>query len=179
MRFFSAFLIVIALSLLGTQAQAGLVDEAIADFQPTRILSEGMRAEPHRYWWIKSPLRRAGNQFRVDREERLEVRNRRWAVVEIDRAHNQADVYERVLETWADEGYEEIFSCQGAACGNSQHWANNVFNESVLYGLSRYQHYSTGTVDDSIRVLYAVRRGTQINYVYWLEAERTEPVQAQ
>lgn len=173
MRFFPALLMVIVLGLLGAKAQAGLVDNAVADFQPTRVMSEGVREEAHRYWWVKSPLRRAGGQFRLDREERLDVRNRRWGVVEIDRSHNQADAFERVLELWADDGYEEIFSCQGAACGNSQHWANNVFNESILYGLSRYQHYSTGTVgDDRIRVLYAVRRGTQINYVYWMEAER-------
>lgn len=159
----------------GQQARAELALEVLQDFQPSQVRSEGVREEAHRYWWVRSPLRRIGRDFQPDDAERVQVRYSRWQVIEIDRAHDQADVFERVLSAWKEDGYEEIFGCSGSACGTSQHWANEVFGQSILYGLDRHQHYSTGRVGDDIRVLYAVRRGTQLNYLYWLEAVRTNP----
>ena len=168
-------LALVSLTLLASTAAADLVTEALRDFRPYQIVTDEVREEPHRYWWIKSPLRRAGGDFAPDRADRVDVRYSRWQVIEVGRSYDQGNVFNRILETWEADGYEEIFSCSGSGCGNSQHWANNVFGESILYGLDRHQNYSTGTVGDDIRTLYTVRRGSQLNYVYWLEAVRTDP----
>ncbi|MEX0584344.1 MAG: DUF4892 domain-containing protein [Natronospirillum sp.] len=175
MSFRRAIIVVVSLCLLATGVMADLITDTLQDFRPHRIVTEQVRDEPHRYWWVQSPLRRVGNDFALDREEDVDVRYSRWQVVEFDRSHDQRNLFRQVLSDWEADGYEELFRCEGASCGNSQHWANNVFGESILYGLNRHQHYSTGLVGDDIRVLYAVRRGTQLNYVYWLEAVRTDP----
>lgn len=170
---------VIAFVLLGclsSGAKADLVSDVLQSFRPNQMISETVRDEAHRYWWVKSPLRRPGGEFVLEREDRVDVRYARWRVYQIDRSHDQRDIFEQIRNLWVErDNYEEIFSCQGSGCGNSQHWANNVFGESRLYGLDRHQHYSTGTVGDDIRTLYVVRRGSQLNYVYWLEAVRTNP----
>ncbi len=172
----SPIVAMLALVLLSASAQAELALEAMREFRPNQVRSEGSVEEPHRYWWVRSALRRIERDFAPDDAERVEVRFRRWQVVEFDRAHDQADIFARVRQHWKDsDNYEEVFHCEGNGCGTSQHWANEVFGESILYGLNRHQHYSTGTVGDDIRVLYAVRRGTQLNYLYWLEAVRTDP----
>ncbi|MCH8551308.1 MAG: DUF4892 domain-containing protein [Natronospirillum sp.] len=176
MRSMPRVIALLVMVLLAASAQADLGQEALRDFQPNRLRSEGAIEEPHRYWWVRSALRRIERDFAPDDAERVDVLFSRWQVIEIDRAHDQADVFEQVRRSWKEnDGYQEIFHCEGNSCGTSQHWANEVFNESILYGLNRHQHYSTGTVGDDIRVLYAVRRGTQLNYVYWLEAVRTNP----
>lgn len=176
MKLSAPLIALLALGLLSSTAKADLVIDVLQSFQPNQVVSETVRDEPHRYWWVKSPLRRPGGEFILDRDERVDVRYARWRVYEIDRSHDQAQIFQQIRNHWKEQdGYEEIFSCQGSSCGNSQHWANNVFGESRLYGLDRHQHYSTGTVGEDIRTLYAVRRGSQLNYVYWLEAIRTNP----
>ncbi len=158
------------------QSSDGLVPPAVlSNFEPVQVRSEGQRADSHQFWWIQSRLRRAGNDFRLEREERLNVLSTRWRILEFDRSYDESAIFEAVLSAWEEDGYQERFRCSGSACGSSQDWANQVFGESILYGLDRRQHYSTGTVGDDIRVLYAVQRGTQVNYLYWLEAVRTRP----
>jgi hypothetical protein len=39
------------------------------------------------------------------------------------------------------EGAEQLFSCDGRACGQAAQWANRVFKERELYGREDLQHY--------------------------------------
>lgn len=159
------------------QAVEDIVAPALADFQPLRLHSSGVEMAPYSYWWVQSRIRRVERDFMPDRAERVQVLGSRWQIVEIDRSHDEGDVFAATLALWQEsDGYEEVFRCQGNACGTSQHWVEAVFGQSILHGLNRHQNFSTGLVGDDIRVLYTVRRGTQINYLYWFEAVRTQPV---
>lgn len=144
--------------------------DVLRGFQPSRLLDSGVANEPQPFWWLKSAVKRVGSEYLADNEERLEVQRLRWELYEIASIHSEANIYERIMDAWRAEGYDEVFSCRAVSCGSSQHWAVHVFEIPTLYGLNRNQFYSTGTVDGNIRVLYVVRRGTQTNYVYWLEA---------
>lgn len=154
-----------------------IVGLALEDFQPLRQHSAGAELQSHSYWWVRSRIRRVERDFMPDNAERVQVLNSRWQIVEMDRSHDEGDIFAATLALWQDrDGYQELFRCQGNACGTSQHWVEAVFGQSILHGLNRHQNYSTGLVGDDIRVLYSVRRGTQINYLYWFEAIRTQPV---
>lgn len=51
-------------------------------------------------------------------------------------------------------GLERLFACEGRACGNSNDWANDVFDNRVLYGPSQNQFFMT----------YADRYAGGVNY---------------
>jgi hypothetical protein len=61
------------------------------------------------------------------------------------------------------EGSEQMFSCDGRACGQAAQWANRVFNESELYGKEDLQHYR----------VYSVQAGSPARLLVY-SAERTE-----
>jgi hypothetical protein len=173
-------LLLVAAMSLSAFTQAQVIDDAVApaldNFQPLRLHSSGEQLEPHTYWWVRSRIRRVERDFLPDDAERVQVLNSRWQIVEMDRNHDEGDIFAATVALWEErDGYEEVFRCQGNACGTSQHWVEAVFGQSILHGLNRHQNFSTGLVGDDIRVLYTVRRGTQINYLYWLEAIRTQP----
>jgi len=61
----------------------------------------------------------------------------------------------------AGSGYQ----CMGIVCGRSNHWANIVFNDKILYGKDAWQYYRAVPIDTrGWLVLYVVRRGN--NRVY-------------
>ncbi|MFY0665904.1 MAG: DUF4892 domain-containing protein [Natronospirillum sp.] len=151
---------------------ATAVSDVLGGFPPSRLLEQQVETEPQQFWWLKSAVKRVGSDYVADNEERIQVQRQRSELYEISSNHSEATIFDRIMEAWKAEGYEETFSCRAVSCGSSQHWAVHVFNLPTLYGLNRNQFYSTGTVDGNIRVLYVVRRGTQTNYVYWVEASQ-------
>ncbi len=67
-------------------------------------------------------------------------------------------------------GFDELFSCDGRACGSSNDWANDVFGNRVLYGPSQNQ-YLMVYADNSRHpvnyfVCYIITRGNGRLYGY-------------
>ena len=87
--------------------------------------------------------------------------------------------YASQLET----AHEVIFTCEDRACGSSNYWANNVFNNSRLYGPARDQHYLLGRAADRYTMIYLARRATGQAFVLVQElmfsAEPLEPDQSE
>lgn len=165
--------LVLALATI-PNALATVVSDVLGGFPPLRLLDQQVDTEPQQFWWLKSAVKRVGSDYVADNEERIQVQRQRSELYEISSSYSEATVFDRIMEAWQAEGYEEVFSCRSVSCGSSQHWAVQVFDLPTLYGLNRNQFYSTGTVNGNIRVLYVVRRGTQTNYVYWVEASQRE-----
>ena len=67
------------------------------------------------------------------------------------------------LDFFADQfrglGVKELFSCQSFSCGESNFWANDIFNIALLYGQNRQQHYFIGEKLGTYYSVYSVRRG--------------------
>lgn len=61
-------------------------------------------------------------------------------------------------------GYESLFECEGPACGSSSKWANDVFQEKVLYGPKIHQRYFAGKLGNKVVTLYAIKRGNKRTY---------------
>lgn len=60
---------------------------------------------------------------------------------EIPTGFSGAEVIAFFQEQAAARNYSELFSCSGRGCGNSNHWANEVFDNRSLYGPERTQFY--------------------------------------
>lgn len=64
-----------------------------------------------------------------------------------------------------------LFECEGRACGNSNVWANRVFEESKLYGRDDAQKYWVTAWPDAknriqVNTLYLIERGNREIYVH-------------
>ena len=66
-------------------------------------------------------------------------------------------------------GVKPLYDCQRFHCGDSNLWANNVFDIPTLYGLDKEQAYFIGIKEESGKQIYysvyTVRRGNHRSYV--------------
>lgn len=64
--------------------------------------------------------------------------------------------------------YRLLFECNGRECGDSNEWANRIFEISKLYGPDRYQHYLAAQLNTKsgpvFVALYTIQRGNKRVY---------------
>lgn len=58
-----------------------------------------------------------------------------------------------------------LFECNGRDCGSSNHWANRVFRNPALYGLTESQYYLIAQTAGQYFIVYAVQRGNKRVYL--------------
>ena len=62
------------------------------------------------------------------------------------------------------------YLCEERACGGSNYWANDIFNESKLYGRDSEQYYLAGRIrldgKDYVLSAYVVQNGRRQHYIY-------------
>lgn len=110
-------------------------------------------------------LQRVNGRVVAGREERVQGELTR-ITYEIPSSYSGADVFAR-LSAQLLSGGEELYRCQGRACGSSNFWANDIFANRVLYGPETDQFYlaSTRPADvDSPGIytsLYVITRGNR------------------
>tara|TARA_Y100001933_G_scaffold203334_1_gene205382 strand:- start:643 stop:1560 length:918 start_codon:yes stop_codon:yes gene_type:complete len=63
-------------------------------------------------------------------------------------------------------GGDVLFRCAGRSCGRSNDWANQIFEQAVLYGPDANQRYSARQWRDRLVALYVVERGNQRVYAH-------------
>lgn len=63
-------------------------------------------------------------------------------------------------------GKGEIFACTGRSCGRSNHWANHIFKQAILYGPDGNQFYFAGEYEGKLLALYVVERGNKRVYAH-------------
>lgn len=86
-----------------------------------------------------------------------------WEIVPgigAERAHDLA------LSKLKQIGAEVLFTCQGRACGSSNQWANQVFQQSRLYGLDKQQSYTALQQTSDYYALYTTQRGNRKVYLH-------------
>lgn len=103
-------------------------------------------------------------------------------IYEISEEFNGEDVYDFFQQQIQDKGYDVLFSCAGRDCGSSVYWANDIFQNRVLYGPERNQYYiamrtppSMG--DQAHMVLYIITRGNRqlLAYLEVIQEAGTAP----
>jgi hypothetical protein len=79
-----------------------------------------------------------------------------------------ADAFEFYKKQIARLG-EVLYECKKRACGSSNYWANNIFDEHRLYGRDSGQYYLAGKIKDKWFTIYIVQNGLRKNLVYLSE----------
>jgi len=103
-------------------------------------------------------------------------------IYEISEEFNGEDVYQYFQEQIRDKGYDVLFSCSGRDCGSSVYWANDIFQNRVLYGPERNQYYiamrtPASMGDPAHMVLYIITRGNRqlLAYLEVIQEAGTAP----
>lgn len=166
---------VAALALVAVSAHADQVppepfDEAVLE-ETVEISSPGRLV-------LFSPVREVNNEIRSASLARLPVKGtgQLFRVLEGANREEARDHYIRQLQA---RGAQILFQCSGRGCGRSNVWANQIFDQSTLYGRDSNQDYLVaGSVDEngkpSLTLVYTVTRGNQREYV-WVEQLESPP----
>ncbi|MDA0688606.1 MAG: DUF4892 domain-containing protein [Proteobacteria bacterium] len=103
-------------------------------------------------------------------------------IYEISEEFNGEDVYDFFQEQIRDKGYDVLYSCAGRDCGSSVYWANDIFQNRVLYGPERNQYYiamrtPASMGDPAHMVLYIITRGNRqlLAYLEVIQEAGTAP----
>jgi len=108
---------------------------------------------------------------RVDRVRReLRVENLRRVDADLEAATYQVATGTRLEDIVAHYrsaiGGQLLFSCSGRDCGRSNDWANQVFQQAILYGPDRNQRYLAFQREDELLALYVIERGNKRVYAH-------------
>ncbi|MES3008118.1 MAG: DUF4892 domain-containing protein [Pseudomonadota bacterium] len=173
MAIMRALLIILLLPLLQANAwsQSGVDVAGAADF-PGISRFPGARIVDYRevsdtnYRLALGRLQRISGRVMAGREERVQGALTR-ITYEIPSSYTGADVFARLSAQLLSEGGEELFRCQGRACGSSNFWANDIFANRVLYGPETDQFYLASTQAANVdspglyTALYVITRGNR------------------
>lgn len=113
-------------------------------------------------------LQKVGGRWRHKRSEIIsgELERSSWLIAEAYTADEAYQWYRQQLVTEA----ELLFECQGRDCGSSAQWADQVFQERILYGHEARQRYSAWRLQRAeeswLVVLYSVDRANRRYYIH-------------
>ncbi|WP_417500494.1 DUF4892 domain-containing protein [Marinobacter sp.] len=169
--FVLSFMTSVLLSTASAVASAALPETAPEPFaQSTLEVTAPIESSGHLV--LFSPVREVNNEIRSETMARLPVSGQ-GRLYQISRDANRREALEHYLGLLRDRGAQILFECSGIRCGRSNVWANQIFNQPVLYGRDGTQDYLVAGVvaDDGSRWLtsvYTVTRGNLREYV-WVE----------
>ncbi|WP_239985816.1 DUF4892 domain-containing protein [Marinobacter salexigens] len=148
------------------------VPETAPEPFPQSTLETTTRIESSGHLVLFSPVREVNNEIRSESMARLPVSGE-GRLYQIYRDASRQEAREHYLGVLNARGAQILFECSGIRCGRSNVWANQIFNQAVLYGRDGTQDYLVAgtTADDGTRWLtsmYTVTRGNLREYV-WVE----------
>ncbi len=116
---------------------------------------------------IGSNLKKVNGQVTADSEKWLNgYLERKLFLIPNGRSSEQAFQYFR--DQFLALGVAPLFECDRFSCGESNFWANNIFNIARLYGLDKAQFYFVGSRLEAGKTVYylayTVRRGNKREY---------------
>tara|TARA_A100001037_G_scaffold19351_1_gene16480 strand:- start:660 stop:1544 length:885 start_codon:yes stop_codon:yes gene_type:complete len=123
--------------------------------------------------FIVSRVDKTRRQVRAERKIRIEARQQS-ATYEIARGTPRQEVVDHYV---ALLGSGPLFSCSGRDCGRSNHWANHIFGQAVLYGPDLNQFYLAVERDDRLIGIYIIERGNRRVYAHVLVIHPEQPLQ--
>lgn len=124
-----------------------------------------------------SPVREINNEIRSESLARLPVTGE-GRLYRIARDSSREEARDHYLGLLRQRNAQILFECSSIRCGRSNVWANQIFNQAVLYGRDATQDYLVaGTVAEDgsrwLTLVYTVTRGNLREYV-WVEHLKVE-----
>jgi hypothetical protein len=109
-----------------------------------------------------------GRVDRIRRELRVEDQLRLEATLEAVTYQMPDGVsVDEVVQHFREKlGGDLLFRCEGRGCGRSNDWANQIFNQAMLYGPDVNQYYSAREWQDRLVGLYVIERGNRRVYAH-------------
>ena len=165
----------------GALALPGLVMAATGDSPeafPQSTLETTVNIESSGHLVLFSAVREVNNEIRSDSLARLPVSGE-GRLYQIARDSNREQARAHYLRLLGKRNAQILFECSGVRCGRSNVWANQIFNQAVLYGGDATQDYLVaGTVSEDgtrwLTLVYTVTRGNLREYA-WVEHLRVAP----
>lgn len=161
----------------GSVASASELSEPLDAFAQSSLQSASdIQSSGHLV--LLSPVREIRGEIRSDVMVRLPV-NGKGQLFEINRDSNREAAQEHYRRELQARGGQILFDCSGVACGRSNVWANQIFEQPRLLGRDQDQDYFAGAVADVdgnrwLTLVYTVTRGNQREYV-WVEHLQVAP----
>ena len=116
---------------------------------------------------ISSNMKKVNGVVLADETRRLDGKLTR-VVYQLPEGHGSRNAYDFFVKQLKAGNVEPLFVCSSFSCGDSNFWANNVFEVARLYGPSREQNYYVGSVMEADQLvyytLYTIRRGNRRVY---------------
>ena len=151
-------------------SQWGVASQQIASDFPvypgSMQVNAHVDAQPRDWTLVTGMLKKVNN--RVMAESELYVvatrESRTYFVTGEERVERVKTYYQTQLAALG----EIVFSCSGRECGRSNHWANDIFGDPLLYGPEAAQQYTLlRLADDGVSYLqaYIAQRGNGKIYV--------------
>lgn len=73
-------------------------------------------------------------------------------------------------------GADSLFACEGRDCGRSNHWANYIFQQPIVYGPDQNQSYLAVQHAGHLLGLYVIERGNKRVYAHLQVLRPAQPV---
>lgn len=142
-----------------------------APFPDSQLEQEVTIASPG-HLVLFSPVREVNNEIRSAAMARLPVKGV-GQLYEVSGGANREEARDHYLRELQARGAQILFECSGRNCGRSNVWANQIFDQSSLYGRDNNQDYLVaGSVDENgkpwLTLVYTVTRANQRQFV-WVE----------
>lgn len=175
MRNLIATLLVLLLSASAVFAQSADEQGDYAGFNrfPGASITEYRQNDSTVYRLPLGRMQRVDGQVAPSRSERMTGDLRR-ITYRIPEGFTAEEAFEHFREQLLSTDEVALYECQGRGCGSSNYWANDVFENRVLYGPVEGQYYMASAYRSShdgrpvrgYAALYAVTRGNRRVYAH-------------
>lgn len=137
---------------------------------PQSSLTSTVTIESSGHLVLFSPIREIRSEIRSEVMARLPVSGT-GQLFELSSDADRKDARDHYLRALKERGAAVLFQCDGVACGRSNVWANQVFQQSKLLGRDADQDYLVaGAMENSgqrwLTLVYTVTRGNRREFVY-------------
>jgi hypothetical protein len=153
--------LVVCFTLISVKAVAATVINPFPDAELVESTTDD-QAGSHEV--MLGPLKKIANVLSAEAQQH--VRGTREIEIYLIRGEDRTNVVAEYYQQQLDSAGINRFRCVGRECGASNHWANAVFDERILYGSSEEQRYFVSEIGSQFVVIYVTRRATGKIYVY-------------
>jgi len=133
------------------------------------------------HWLILGAIERIKGAVKPESELRVDAKVRSWLwQIPVGISSEQAFAQ---IKSQVDKSASALFQCEGRSCGLSNDYANQVFQQAILYGRDSDQYYwlgleqaKAGSQKKTLWLVYSIQRSNKRVYVY---VERIEIASSQ
>jgi len=123
------------------------------------------------HWLILGAIERIKGAVKPESELRVDAKVRSWLwQIPVGISSEQAFAQ---IKSQVDKSASALFECDGRSCGLSNDYANQVFQQAILYGRDSDQYYWLGleqakpnSQKKTLWLVYSIQRSNKRVYVY-------------